>query len=214
MARRAKSSDDAYNARRRYYRSAQRNFKKAEKSSGANAARYRAIARQDLEDALSTYDPNAPKQKISKPIRDLAQKFNIDIEGQRGEFIASTERERERAISRSEVVLESTLQNELIRREREAYAVLNEPSLGRRIIGGFVDIWRDKATDYETGKIDKSKIIPALLDYFQVRNLADMLQKVENMIGDILYSEGNQDVMYEAVKILIQTKVADNTVTV
>lgn len=214
MARpRRDKSDDAYNARRRYYRSAERNLKRAEKSSGVNAERYRARARQDLEDALSTYDASAPKQKISKPIRDLAEKMNIDLDNRRSEFIASTEKERQRAIEKSELRLES-LDNPAIRREMEAYALLNDPSIGRRIIGGFVDVWREKFLDSESGAFDKSKIIPELLAYFQVNTLADLLDKVEDITGDILYLEEGNDVIYETVKLMIQTRVSDNTVTV
>lgn len=213
MARLTKSSDKAYNARRRYYRSVQRNLAKAEKSSGANAARYRAVARQDLENALNTYDPTAPKQKISKPIRDLAEKFGIDLDAQRGEFIASTEKQRRRAIAKSVETLEGVLQDEDIRREREARALLNNPKIGRRIIGGFVDVWRDQATD-ETGKVDTSQILPALFDYFDVESAADLIDKVEQIIGDMLYKDEDSDAMYEAVKILIQIRTADNTVTV
>lgn len=214
MARpRKEKSDTSYNARRRYYRSAERNLKKAEKASGANAARYRALARQDLEDALNTYDPDAPKQNISKPIRNIAAKLGIDIEAQRGEFIAATEKERARAVERSEYALEGVLSNEAIRREREAYQLLNNPLIGRRIIGGFVDIWRDEFTG-ESGKFDKSKIIPVLFDYFKVNSLADLLEKIEKAIGEDLFKiTGDADVMYETVKILIQTKVADNTIT-
>lgn len=214
MARpRKEKSDTGYNARRRYYRSAERNLKKAEKASGANAARYRALARQDLEDALSTYDSDAPKQKISKPIRDIAAKLGIDIEAQRGVFITATEKERARAVERSEYALEEVLSNEKIRREREAYQLLNNPLIGRRIIGGFVDIWRDEFTG-ESGKFDKSKIIPVLFDYFKVNSLADLLEKIEKAIGEDLYKiTGDAEVMYETVKILIQTKVADNAIT-
>ncbi len=214
MAKSEFNSTDAYNARRRYYRSAERNLKKAEESSGANAARYRAVARQDLENALNTYDPSAPKQKISKPIRNLASKMGIDLEGQRSDFIAATPKQREQAISRSEIVLEESMQNDAIRREYEAYALINQTSVGRRIIGATVDIWRDTATDLETGMIDKSKIIPALFDYFKVRSLADLIDKVEDMVGEALYADEDSDAMYEAVKIMIQIKTADNSVTV
>lgn len=215
MARKFKEGgDNAYNARRRYYRSAERNLKKAEESSGANAARYRAIARQDLENALNTYDPSAPKQKISKPIRNLASKMGIDLEGQRTDFIAATPKQRRRAIDKSTQALESSLQDPNVRREREARALLNDSSIGRRIIGGFVDVWRDEATDDDTGMIDKSKILPALFDYFNVDNLADMLEKVEGILGDMLYADEDSDAMYEAVKIMIQIKTADNSVTV
>lgn len=215
MARKFKEGgDNAYNARRRYYRSAERNLKKAEESSGANAARYRAIARQDLKNALNTYDPSAPKQKISKPIRNLASKMGIDLEGARTDFIAATPKQRRWAIDKSTQALESSLQDPNVRREREARALLNDSSIGRRIIGGFVDVWRDEATDDDTGMIDKSKILPALFDYFNVDNLADMLEKVEGILGDMLYADEDSDAMYEAVKIMIQIKTADNSVTV
>lgn len=215
MARRFKPvSDNAYNARRRYYRSAQRNLEKAESSSGASAARYRALARQDLEDALKTYDADAPKQKISKPIRELAGKFGIDLEGQRGEFIASTFRQRQHAVRESFGVLEGSLQDEEIRRQREARALFANSKIGRRVIGGLVDVWREAATDDDTGMVDKSLILPALFDYFEVDNLADMIEKVEKMIGSALYADEDSDAVYEAVKILIQIKTADNTYTV
>lgn len=209
---RRKTGDDAYNARRRYYRSAQRNLKKAEASSGANAARYRALARQDLEDALATYDASAPKQKLSKPIRDLAEKMNIDVKSQRSEFIAATEKQRAKAIEKSERRLESNLSDVNVRREQEARTLLNNPVVGRRVIGGFVDVWRDKFLDFD-GTFDKSKIIPMLFDYFKINSYADLLEKVENIVGDNLYISEDSDVMYETVKILIQMNVADNTVT-
>lgn len=215
MARKfEEGGDNAYNARRRYYRSAERNLKKAEESSGASAARYRAVARQDLENAFATYDSSAPKQKISEPIRNLASKMGIDLEGQRSKFIAATPKQREQAISRSEIALESSKQNDAIRREYEAYALVNQTSIGRRIIGATVDIWRDTATDLETGMIDRSKIIPALFDYFNVNSLADLIDKIEDMVGEALYADEDSDAMYEAVKIMILIKTADNSVTV
>lgn len=206
-------SDNAYNARRRYYRSAERNLKKAEGATGANAQRYRALARKDLENALDTYDPTAPKQKISNPIKNLASQLGIDIEAQRAEFISASEKERERAISKSYGKLESALQDENARREMEARELFNNPQVGSRIIGGFVDVWRDKFLGDE-GEFDKSKIIPVLFDYFEVNSLADLLDKVESIVGDMLYAQDDSGIMYETVKILIQTKVADNSITV
>ena len=58
MARARKRGDDATNARKRYYRSAIRNLKRADKLTGAAAERYRLLARRDFENALRTYDPS------------------------------------------------------------------------------------------------------------------------------------------------------------
>lgn len=214
MAPRARKKGDAStNARKRYYRSAERNLKKAEKSTGATAAKYRQLAKQDFENALDTYNPSTT-QNFSQPIKRLANEFGVDLEGRRKEFVTAGDELRERRIRQSKNVLESALQDPNIRREREARALLNNDKIGSRILGGLVDVWRDKATvTDETGatKIDTSKIMPSLFDYFNVDNVADMLEKIEKIVGDKLYKDEDSEMMYEAVKLLIQTKVAENT---
>ena len=210
-ARAAKKGDIATKARKRYYRSAERNLKKAEQSSGATAARYRQLARQDFEDALSTYD-KATKQKFSKPIQRLADQFGYDLEKGRDKF-ATSGKERLRKISESRSVMETQQQDVDIRREREARALLSNDMIGSRILGGLVDVWREAATVVDASgkvKIDTSKILPTLFDYFNVDNVADMLDKIEDQIGSRLYEDVADMQMYETVKILIQTRVADN----
>jgi hypothetical protein len=87
--------------------------------------------------------------------------------------------------------------------------------IGRRIIGGYVDVWRDEATviDPETGerKIDTRRIFAALYKHFNVDNLSDLVEKVEAENGETLYEMGNDDEIYEVVKLSIQNKVLDNT---
>lgn len=215
-ASRAKKAGDAsYNARRRYYRAAERNLKKSEQTSGAESARYRELARQDFENALDTYDPTNT-QKYNKPMQRLANEFGVDLESRRSGLSSVDTRKIEkqrtrqkRAISESENVLESNLSDEIYRSEREARAIFNSP-IGSRILGGLVDVWRDKAVD-ESGKVDKSKIIPAILDYFNVDNLSSVIEKLEGMLGELLYKNPDRESIYESVKIIIQTKVADNT---
>lgn len=220
-ASRAKKAGDAsYNARRRYYRAAERNLKKSEQTSGAESARYRELARQDFENALDTYDP-ANTQKYNKSIQRLANEFGVDLESRRTEFLRADdfsgavrkiEKQRTRqkkAISESENVLESNLSDESYRSEREARAIFNSP-IGSRILGGLVDVWRDKAVN-ESGKVDKAKIIPAILDYFNVDNLSSVIEKLEDVLGELLYKNPDRESIYESVKIIIQTKVADNT---
>jgi hypothetical protein len=135
----------------------------------------------------------------------------------------TAQRLRESAISeqRSSSRLVSAIEDDEARRQAEARQILNS-KVGSRIIGGLVDVWKPFAIveeydpymdeTYSTG-IDKSAILPALFDYFNVDNLADMLEKVEQIIGDKLYGDEDSDAMYEAVKIMLQKHVATNAVT-
>lgn len=216
MPRKKKPGDSVYNARRRYTRAAERNLKKAENSTGVTAARYRHMATQQFKAAMNTYD-KATTQKMSKKVKNLADRLGIDTEQQRRNLKARTDESvktmRNRLIDISEKLLESKLdaQGSEQRRQDEARAILNNDKIGSRILGGLVHIWKDEAT--VNGKVDKSKILPALYKHFKVDNLADLLQKVEDMIGDMLYADADSNVMYETVKLTIQKATRDNTVT-
>lgn len=216
-ARPRKKSDASTNARKRYYRAAERNLKKARTSSGATASRYRELARQNFEDALSTYDP-MNTQKISAPMRRLAQEFNVDVskfrkqrlrEAQDEQMLVRARNRQRLSISRSMNVLEGNLQDSRFRSELEAREIFNSP-IGSRVVGGLVDVWRDVARD-ERGRIDKGKIIPAIMDYFGVETLAELLEKIESKIGDELYKDPANENIYDFVKLTLQSKVADNT---
>ena len=218
-----KLGDESTIARKRYYRASERYLKQAEKSSGTTAARYRQLAKQNFEDALSTYDP-ANTQKYSKPIQRLATEFGYDLEGERSlpqdidareSEIEKRRKKQERLVySESGNVLEGTMKNADARREIEAQSLFRSSEIGRRIIGGYSDVWRDEASyiDEETGerKIDTKKIFKALFKYFGVDNLADLVEKVENDIGEILYKMGSPDEMYETVKLAINKRVLAN----
>lgn len=211
-SRARKAGDIATNARKRYYRSAERNLKKAEQSAGATASRYRALARQDFEDALSTYD-SGTTQHYSKPIQRLANEFGYDLESGRKNRLSGDSQRRREIIARSEQAKESSLSDINVRREREARSILNNTKLGRRIMGGTVDIWRDAATyidEYENLKIDSTKIMPALFEYFEVDNVADLVDKIEEIAGEDLYADDESDRKYENVKLTLQTYVAEN----
>ena len=222
MARARRLGDTSTKARKRYYRASERYLKKADETSGATSKRYRQLARQSFDDALATYEPDN-RQKFSKPIEKLASRFGVDLEKRRELPKDSKAAEREiqrrdirqkQAIGESSKVLESSLSDDTVRRETEAQTLFRSSEIGRRIIGGYVDVWRDKATvtDPSTGesRVDTSKIYPALFEYFGVDNLADLLEAVEGEIGDKLYEMGDSDEIYEGVKLLIQNKVLDN----
>lgn len=215
-SRARKAGDDAYNARRRYQRSAERNMKKAEQSSGATAARYRQLARDDLDKAMETYDQSTT-QNFNKTITNLADQLGVDLQQQRRRIQSmkkeTAEKLRESAISdeKSRTRLVANIDDDEARRQAEARQIINS-KIGSRIIGGLVDVWKDEATvsTDEGLEVDNRKILPALFDYFNVDNLADMLEKVEQIIGDKLYGDEDSDAMYEAVKIMLQKHTATN----
>lgn len=221
---RRKTGDDATNARKRYYRSAERYLKRAEQATGATAARYRQLARQDLDNALNTYSKSTT-QKFSKPIQKLANDLGVSLDQERQRIKSRSdeyaEKIRESAIdldegSASAKRLVGSMDDAEALRQGEARAILNSP-IGHRIMGGMVSKWEEAATiEDESGKltVDQTKILPILFDYFNVDNLADMLEKVEEIVGDALYADEDSDMMYEAVKIMLQTHIAsDNSVT-
>lgn len=220
MARKRRpTGDDATNARKRYYRKAERYLRDSEQATGANAKRLMHLAKESLKDAIKTYSGKI-KQKFSKPIRELSEKLGIDLDkvSQRlaKQDKTKSEETRMQAISRSAKALQSREIDDVSRREEEARLILNSP-IGKRILGGTVDIWRDKATVYDIAKkgatIDKSKILPALYEYFDVGNLADLLERIEDIAGEELYKADDSDEMYESTKISIQKHIATDNST-
>ena len=216
------TGDTATNARKRFYRASERYLKQAEASSGATAARYRELARQNLDDALKTYSKGTTQQ-FAKPIQKLANAFGIDLNQiretikSRSDEVADKIRsaainlgEHGKSFKALENVKRTTKAEQL--REDEARAIFNSP-IGHRIIGGTVEIWQDKASVIdESGerKIDKTKILPELFKHFQVDNLADLLEEIEAITGEVLYEQGDRETMYEAAKLTIQNKIASD----
>ena len=209
MARKRKAGDIATNARKRYYRAAERYMKQAEETTGAASARYRELARQNLDDAVKTYSQKTT-QGFSKPIRKLADQLGMDLNAKRSQLKGKSEKEAEKQrselIGRSERALAGVEFTDEETREMQARAIINSP-IGKRIIGGTVDIWRDAAT--VVGKdgqysIDKTKILPALFEYYEVDNLADLIEAIEDEVGETLYSSPDSDEMYETVKLTLQ----------
>ncbi len=207
------TGDTATNARKRYYRAAERYLKQAQNAVGANAARLRTLAQLRLEDALNTYT-KATKQSFSKPIQRIANALGIDLSEERRKMQARTDKEdlriRERAISeeKSKQAKASAYDSETMR-QSEARALLNSP-IGRRVIGGTVDIWQSKASYIDENgqtKIDKTKILPALFEHFKVDNLADLLYVMQDIAGDALFNDPDEEALYESAKITIQTYV-------
>lgn len=211
---RSKRADEQWNARRRYIRAAERNLKKAEELQGATAERYRQLARQNFESAISTYSPDQLSKGIrSKSLQGMANEF-----GYNADILSSINQNRyqqnlEILTRESEQQLEGVINTVGNRREQEARALLNDDTIGSRILGGLVEVWKDAAT--VDGKVDNKKILPAIYEHFGIDNLADLVEILEQEIGSSLYAmKGDIDNIYEAVKIMIQTKVRDGSLVV
>ena len=203
-ARSKRAGDVATNARKRFYRSAERLLKRSEETSGSVSARFRSLARQEFEKALGTYD-SGTTQRFSKPMQRLAKEFNVDMETARKTFVKQSTDTLEDIDIKSRRSLESTRSDDDIRRELEAESVFNS-KVGKRIFGGLVDVWREEAT--VMGKVDQSKIYDALYDYFGVDNKADLLDKIEEITGENLYTDDATEEWYETVKLTLQKWVA------
>lgn len=210
------TGDDAYNARRRYFRAAQRHLKAAEKLSGASAARERALGRMEYEKALDTYDPETT-QRVSAPMRNLGAEFGIDVDQRRRDLQVMGKKQRESEVKqarqkREELIDEeesgkskaSYLKDPDKRSEREAQMLFGNQNVSHRILGGLVDIWNVPENRKANGKIDTSKILPTLFEHFGVDTLSNLLEKVETQIGEMLYGS-DQDEIYDVVSLKLKT---------
>lgn len=208
MARKRKTGDTSYNARRREYRAAQRYLKKAETSSGATAEKNRAIAYMHLQNAIATYDPTQ-SQRISTPIANMAAQFGMTVTDIRQRYQSISQKQRTRAIKESGEALASVPDE--LKRENEAKALLENPSISKRVFGGLVDIWRDKVKSGVSAADNRQAIEKALFDYFNVSSYHEILDILENNIGQGLFDVSSDYEIYDYVKIALQKHVIANT---
>ena len=204
-ARARKAGDDAYNARRRFKRAAERYLKRADETAGETAQRYRELARQNFESAVSTYSSET-KQDVSAGMKRLASEFGVDLEGQRGDWLTKkTKVQRDKIIERSYTQLEGTLSPEIgpdIRSEFEAKAIINDKDIGTRIWGGLSDIWGDAKIAERQQKI---------FDYFGVNSWSEVVEQIEKKVGDSLYDKSDSSEWYDTVKLELQKMVKQGT---
>ena len=215
-----KKGDDAFNARRRERRAAQRYIDKANKSSGATRNKYLQIAREHYENAMRTYDPTT-KQDFAAQMKRIAAELGEDIYKYRKQYENMTgkkqelmrkqyEESRKEQEKQSFEALESKLKDDVFRREKEANIILNSP-VGKRIMAGLVDVWSGAISKGNTADENRRLAESAIFEYFNADNWADVISAIEETIGESLYQLTGEDDFYEVVKTLIQTKVAANT---
>ena len=204
------TGDAATNARKRFYRRAESYLKKAEESTGVTKEKYKALARVHFENAMKTYDVTTT-QKFSKPMQRIANQLGVDIEEERLKMKAQSGTVREKIRDAYIKLDETSASYKALKRKsraaiREAEAeILMKSPVGKRLIAANEDIWKDAARVKVNGKcvIDKKKIMPAILRAYNADSLADLLEKIEEIAGEDLYKDFENEVMYEAVKIQI-----------
>ena len=211
------TGDDATNARKRYYRAAQRHLKNAEKLVGVSADRERVLAKIQFEKALDTYDPET-NQRMAKPIRELANEFGVDLQQRRREITSGklTEKQKERRIEQmreirikaiseeeSSKATETALKDPEKRAEYEPNLLYSNQSFMSRLLAGTVDVWREYARDEERDKIDTSKIMEALYREYHVSTFEKLVMKLESLVGNVLYAPLS-DESYDVVKLSLQ----------
>lgn len=200
MARNRKASDSAYNARRRYGRAAERYIKKANQSSGATAERYKALARENYEKAMRTYDPKTT-QNVAGRLREVGNALGAQLTPENMRTMINkdiSDSRRRNLIESSTQSLEGT--DDVARREREARTLLSNTNVGHKIMAGLIEVWE--------GAEDREQ---AILDYFGADSLADVIDTLEEKLGDRLYATDDIGSTYAIVKLEIQNMVADNS---
>lgn len=187
MARKVKAGDNTYNARRRYYRQAERYEQQASKASSAvESSRLAYLARRALEKAIATYE-DPTKAKFSKPIQDLASRLSP-----RKPVRKPTAAQKARLVGESRAkATVSGIKDEQERREIEARDILDSP-IGKRIYGALVDIWKD-ADDRDA----------AIMDYFGVDSMMDVIEALERM-GFDLYSDPESQEKYDEIRTALE----------
>lgn len=122
----------------------------------------------------------------------------------------AAQRQKE-AIENSFQALESNRGDAAKRAELEAQELMTNPTIGKRVMGGLVDVWRDKVSKDATAAENRKAAQEAIFDYFNADSWHDVLQKLEQSIGSELYAVANDLEAYEVVKLAIQKGVTGNT---
>lgn len=185
-ARRASGSDDAYNARRRYYRQAQRYEKQAAQAATAiEAGRYRTLAARQTERALATYE-DPTKARLSKPIQDLSSRLSV-----RKPLKKPTESYQADVIATS-VNANPDKMSDADRRDYEARSIMGT-EVGHRIYGAFADVWKE----------DPANRDQAIMDYLGASDMMEVIEIIESQGIDV-YADPESEQKYDEIRTAIE----------
>lgn len=198
-ARKAKSGDVSYNARRRYAREAKRYLDRADATTNANEReRLTFLAKQSAEKAMSTYEKKPPFAKLPKGLKEVAVRTGA-------EFGDLTQTQRAELVEKSKRALEGKKAD---RRDYEGKAIMRT-SVGSRIMAALEPIWGEFSYVGDDGKrhIDWKSAeaeIFAKLSEETGREITDWMGVIEAFqdnpqIGQDLYADPENDQRYDSV---------------
>lgn len=198
-ARKAKSGDVSYNARRRYAREAKRYLDRADATTNANEReRLTFLAKQSAEKAMSTYEKKPPFAKLPKGLKEVAVRTGA-------EFGDLTQTQRAELVEKSKRSLEGKKAD---RRDYEGKAIMRT-SVGSRIMAALEPIWGEFSYIGDDGKrrIDWKSAeaeIFAKLSEETGREITDWMGVIEAFqdnpqIGQDLYADPENDQRYDSV---------------
>ena len=179
MARAKRAGDTARNARRRFVRQGQRYLQQADQAVGAMKSRYKVLAQDSLEKAVSLYGEDFDKSRAEKPIKDLAKSLGVDIS-----TISPTKNKLAGVAASYEALAKSIPDSgSLPLREREARTLLKRSNIKNRFYGGLIDIWEG---------LPPAERDDAILEYFNAESLMDVIDELTNA-GINIYEPGTTD---------------------
>lgn len=190
-ARAFKKGDAAYNARRRYYRQAERYEKQATQAgTPIEAGRLLKLATRSLEKAIATYE-DPTKAKMSRPIQELSQRLSP-----RKLLRPASANVRKQLIeeSKSRATIGGMTDDEL--RDAEAADILSGSIVGKRLYGALVDIWDKDDVGWENRD-------DAIKEYFGVDSMMDVIEAIEDMGIDI-YADPESQERYDEIRTAIE----------
>lgn len=184
---RSDASDDAYNARRRYYRQAQRYERQAAKASTpTEAGRLRKLGARALENAIKTYE-DPTKARVSKPIAELQKSLKVQ-----SPLRKPSESYKQLLIDESKNKATEKGMTDYERRESEASEILTG-AIGRRVYGATSELWKDKEEDRDD----------LILKHFGAVTMMDVIEAIEDA-GIDLYSDPESELKYDEIRTAIE----------
>lgn len=186
MAREKSDADKKYNVRRRLVRAAERRINEAMNATGARRERLEWQAEQSLRKAASTYARNNQGElKIGKRVKELYSRLQREVR----EMPPNYTFEKAKAAAQKAMFRHGREEQ----REQSAREIFNS-NIGSRIIGAFESEWRD----------DPSNMLEIIMEKTGARDLMEVIEIVEEKVGESLYYDHGDKQRYDDVVELIK----------
>lgn len=186
MARKRKTSDQTYNARRRYRRQAERYADRAERTTGNERSRLMTLAQRAFAKAMETYDKAT--SKIGASMARVAARIGADAVLPETRGVAKKDLSTLTAQSMDALKSREDTRQQ---RNRQARDLLNTGNIGSRFFAMTKDAWY-REDEYKT---PPDQVIPRILEYFGADDIAEVMEQIDDS-GIDLYGAPENDSMY------------------